>query len=248
VPGFAIWGVGLDITETKRAEMVLKNQRDMLRDVTEDVIKVQEDERRRISMELHDSIGQSLSVIKLQIQNIIKSTENGDYNINLGLETISKLVLDAISDLRQISANLRPVILDNLGLWPTIEWYLTDFGKRTDLAIKVNTGGMEIKLPPRDEVHIFRIIQEIMINIQKHSEAKNVSFESRIEDSKLVFEIREDGCGFNTELMYEPSERRRGMGLINIMERVNIVKGHLDIQSAPQKGARFVVSVPIEKQ
>jgi PAS domain S-box-containing protein len=234
-----------DITERKQAERALRNQRDMLRDVTGDVIRVQEDERRRISMELHDSTGQSLSVIRLQIQNIIKSVKNGNYDVNGELEVISKLVLDTISDLRQISANLRPVILDNLGLWPTIEWYLQDFGKKTDLAVKVDIEEVEVNLSPRDEVHIFRIIQEIMINIQKHSEAKKVSFKSGIEDSKLVFEIREDGRGFDPKLMFEPSERRRGMGLINIMERVNIVKGHLDIQSSPGQGAKFMVSVPI---
>ena len=247
VPGYASWGVGLDITETKKAETALKNQRDMLRDVTEDVIKIQEDERRRISMELHDSIGQSLSIIRLQIQNIIKSLHNDDHKLIDGLEAVSRAVMDTVSDLRQISANLRPLILDHLGLWPTIEWYLKDFGKKADLNVKIDITGAEPNLSPRDEVHIFRIIQEIMINIQKHSNAHGVSFKSGIRDSELVFEISEDGRGFDPDKIFEPAGRRRGMGLINIMERVNIVKGKLDIRSAPDQGAKFIVSVPIER-
>ena len=99
--------------------------------------------------------------------------------------------------------------------------------------MNVDIETVEVNLSPRDEVHIFRIIQEIMINIQKHSQAHNVSFKSHIKDSGLAIEIHEDGQGFDPKLMFEPSERRRGMGLINIMERVSIVKGHLDIQSAP---------------
>ena len=240
-----IIGFGTDITEKKKAEVDLKNQRDMLKVVTEDVIRVQEEERRRISMELHDSIGGSLSVIRLQIQNEIKSILNNDPKLATGLQSISDLVKDTIADLRQISANLRPVILDNLGLWPTIEWYLKDFGKKTELMIDVDIKGQEIKLEQNVENHLFRIIQEIMINIKSHSEANKVSFKSRFQDAEIIFEISENGKGFDPDKIFDPTGRHRGMGVINIMERVNIVKGKLDIDSAPGKGARYTVSIPV---
>jgi PAS domain S-box-containing protein len=241
-----ISATAIDITEKKKAEVALKNQRDMLRDVTGHVIKIQEDERRRISMELHDSIGQSLSVTKLQIQNLLKKMQGGNHNvIQSGLESISNLVSDTITDLRQISANLRPVILDNLGLWPTIEWYLKDFGKKADLSVGIDIEEDMPGIAPKAEVHVFRVIQEIMINIQKHSKAKNVSFKSWAEKSRIVFEVTEDGGGFDPEAMFQPSERKRGMGLINIMERVKIVRGKLDIRSENETGSKFVISIPI---
>lgn len=236
----------IDITDKKKAEVALKNQRDMLRDVTGHVIKIQEEERRRISMELHDSIGQSLSVTKLQVQNLLKQIKDENHSeISKGLDAISNLVSDTIKDLRLISANLRPVILDNLGLWPTIEWYLKDFGKKADLQIQIE---IEDDLPgivQKAEVHVFRVIQEIMINIQKHSKAKHVVFKCHHEKSRINIEIQEDGSGFDPDAIFDPSARRLGMGLINIMERVKIVKGKLDIKSEAQGGAKFIVSIPI---
>ncbi len=241
-----ISATAIDITDKKKAEVAMKNQRDMLRDVTGHVIKIQEEERRRISMELHDSIGQSLSVTKLQIQNLLKQMKNENHSeISKGLDAISNLVSDTIKDLRQISANLRPVILDNLGLWPTIEWYLKDFGKKADLQIQIDIEDDLPGIAQKAEVHVFRVIQEIMINIQKHSKAKNVIFKCRAEKSRIVFEIHEDGSGFDPDAIFDPSARRLGMGLINIMERVKIVKGKLDIKSEAEGGAKFIVSIPI---
>jgi PAS domain S-box-containing protein len=226
-----ISATAIDITDKKKAEAALKNQRDMLRDVTGHVIRVQEEERRRISMELHDSIGQALSVTKLQTQNLLRKLDGDTKPIEEGLRLISQTMSDTISDLRQISANLRPVILDNLGLWPTVEWYLKDFAKKTELKVEINVEREMPAIQPQSEVHVFRVIQEIMINIYKHSEAAEVVFNSYARDSSIVFEIYEDGLEFDPEEIYSPSARKRGMGLINIMERVNIIKGRLEIKS-----------------
>lgn len=240
-----ISATAIDITDKKNAEAALRNQRDMLRDVTGNVIRVQEEERRRISMELHDSIGQSLSVTKLQIQNLLRKLDGDPKPVEDGLKMISQTMSDTIADLRQISANLRPVILDNLGLWPTIEWYLKDFSKKTELKIEVNIESGLPPIPLQSEVHVFRVIQEIMINIHKHSRADKVLFDSYSQDGNIIFEIYEDGLEFDLERIYTPSARKRGMGLINIMERVNIIKGKLDIKSEPEKqGTRFIVSFP----
>jgi PAS domain S-box-containing protein len=240
-----IIGFGTDITEKKKADQALKNQRDMLREVTEDVIRVQEDERRRISMELHDSIGGSLSVVKLQIQNLIKSIQSDDVSLAEGLRAISELVSDTIAYLRQISANLRPVILDNLGLWATIEWFLNDFGEKSELDVDIDIREQDIKLNQNVENHLFRIIQQIMINIKTHSGAKKVVFKSWRKNSDIIFEISENGKGFDPDKIFDPSGRRHGMGMINIMERVNIVKGKLDIKSAPGRGTLYTVSIPV---
>ncbi len=246
VPGFTVWGIGLDVTEKKKAELALKNQRDVLRDVTGDVIKVQEEERRRISMELHDSIGQSLSVIKLQLQNLLSTIKSNPETAFSGLRSTSNLVSETIADLRQISANLRPVILDNLGLWPTIDWYLKDFSKKADLEVAIEMEKGLPNLEPSKEVHFFRVIQEIMINIQKHSDADQIAFKGSRRDSQLEIRIDENGQGFDIKKIFDPGHRIRGMGIINIIERVNILKGKLDIDSAPGQGSRFTVSVPIE--
>ena len=236
-----------NITDRKQAEMVLKNQRDVLRKITSDVIKIQEEERRRISMELHDSIGQSLSLTKLQIQNIAHSCESTDTVVYKDLENIAKILTDSISDLRRISANLRPVILDNLGLWPSIDWYLKDFAKKTNLNIEINIQPIDLGLSRSDEAHFFRVIQEIMINIQKHSNAQNIKFTASKNKEHAIFVISEDGVGFNLEDIYEPNGRVRGMGLINMMERVKIVNGKLDIRSKPSGGTDFMLEMPYKK-
>ncbi|MBD3217422.1 MAG: PAS domain S-box protein, partial [candidate division Zixibacteria bacterium] len=243
-----ISATAIDITDKKKAEAALRNQRDMLRDVTGHVIRVQEEERRRISMELHDSIGQALSVTKLQTQNLLRKLDGDTKPIEEGLRMISQTMSDTISDLRQISANLRPVILDNLGLWPTIEWYLKDFAKKTELKLEINVERDMPAIALQSEVHVFRVIQEIMINIYKHSEADKVVFNSYAQEKSIVFEIYEDGLEFDPEEIYSPSARKRGMGLINIMERVNIVRGRLEIKSESERGGTvFVVSVPVSE-
>ncbi len=243
-----ISATAIDITDKKKAEAALRNQRDMLRDVTGHVIKVQEEERRRISMELHDSIGQALSVTKLQTQNLLRKLDGDTKPIEEGLRMISQTMSDTISDLRQISANLRPVILDNLGLWPTIEWYLKDFAKKTELIVEINVERDMPAIALQSEVHVFRVIQEIMINIHKHSEADRVAFKNYAQDNSIVFEIYEDGLEFDPEEMYSPSARKRGMGLINIMERVNIIRGELEIKSDAEKGGTvFTVSFPVSE-
>jgi len=204
-------------------------------------------ERRRISMELHDSIGQSLSLIKLQLQNALKAGENGKAISMHNLQAISTLVSDTISDLRKISANLRPIILDDLGLLPSIEWYLRDFGKKTGLAVKIDLTAKDVRLNEGAEAHVFRIIQEIMMNIFKHSNAHQIRFKNSLQNGKALFEIREDGQGFVGQNIFAAANRRKGMGLINIMERVNIVRGSLNITSPPSGGTCFVVSVPVNK-
>ena len=236
-----------NITDRKQAEMVLKNQRDVLRKITRDVINIQEEEREFISMELHDAIGGGLSLAKLLVQNVAHSCKNGDLAVYEDLENIAKTLNNTIDELRRMSANLRPVILDNLGLWSTIEWYLKDLAKNAKLNIEMDLQPVDLGLSRNDEVHFLRVIQEIMNNIRKHSNAKNVKITTYKNNSQAVFVISEDGIGFNLEDIYEPNGRVRGMGLINMMERVKIVKGKLDIKSRVSGGTDFILEMPYKK-
>lgn len=243
----AIQIVARDISDKKRAERALRNQRDMLKAVTSEVIRVQEDERRRISMELHDSIGQALSLSKLQIQNILKKSREENGSFGRELNGVIRHISDTISDLRKISANLRPVILDNLGLIPSIEWYLKDFGHKVELEIDVDIKTDYLNLDPRHEAHVFRVIQEIMINIHKHAEANRIRFTCFVENGCAFFQISENGRGFDPANIFEVETRKQGMGLINIMERVELVRGKIEVDSRPGHGATYTVRIPLKK-
>jgi signal transduction histidine kinase len=209
------------------------------------VISVQEDERKRIARGLHDETMQSLSALLMKI-NMCKAYP--EHYILQKIDEMEGIVLNTLEGIHNIIQNLRPAILDDLGLEASIRWLLDKhIGERgiTYFFNVIGTG--EKELDSRIKTAIFRIVQESIINISRHAEAKNVFLILRYMQDSLTVVIEDDGEGFDVTSMLKQSEDGRGLGILGMKERANLLDGRLEVCSAPNGGTRINLWIPINQ-
>ena len=231
-------GVFFDITERKQAE-------EQIRILTQQLIKTQENERQMISRELHDRIGQDLSMLKILSGNLFDKQVEISPEMRQRVTQLSKILQDSINSVRDIAYNLRPSSLDQLGLVRTIYQYCEDFSEKTDLNVDFNSAGMdELKLDFDTEINLYRLVQEGLNNIMKHADAKRITIKLVASFPKIILRIEDDGKGFDIKnrLAEAPSEKR--MGLRSMKERVSLLGGRMRINSRPDKGTKIFIDVP----
>lgn len=234
-----------DITDRKQAEKEVLNQQTRLRKLTAHVQEVREEERKRIARELHDELGQILTVAKIDLANLEHSMTADSENL---AEEIARLVstIDQASDTtRQISENLRPGMLDLLGLGPALELHVTRFQQSTLITVDLLLEGKgddktEFDIEDRVATTAFRIVQEALTNVAKYSRAESVSVSVVMLENELVIVIRDDGVGFDAE----SQQRKPSFGLLGMRERAQALSGDLSIETAPGKGVRIEASLP----
>lgn len=230
----------MNLTERKKLEQKLvADQISHQRQLTQATIDGQEAERRSIGKELHDNIGQQLTTIKLFLD-YAKSTAGGETleMVNMGL----KAVADAINDVRTISRSLVPFTLKDLGLIESINELIEAFMRTKVLTIEFEHAEfVEDLVPENQKLSLFRIVQEQLNNIIKHSGAKNVSIKLFSKAGEFALEIRDDGKGF------DPTYLRRGIGILNIKNRAELFNGRAEIFSQPGNGCLLAVSFPLSR-
>lgn len=200
-------------------------------------IIIQENERKRIATDLHDSIGPLLSSVKLQINSIDVANAEDQRVIN----NAGKHLDEIIGSMREISYNLLPNTLQRKGLIEAMREFIANVKNRHSTSINLYLKD-DIELAPEKEIHVFRIIQEIIHNTLKHARAKNLQLGFGIENGELLILTKDDGIGFDPEKSKRNSE---GFGLKSIESRVDILKGQLNIQSAPGDGASYFIKIPL---
>ena len=184
------------------------------------LIQSQEDERKRISSELHDGLGQTLSALKYQVEAaIIEAKESFDPGKNgATLNNILTSTTAALAELRRISVDLRPSILEDLGILMTLKWFTNEYNKvYADLNIDLQFNILELDIPDEYKSIIYRIVQESMNNIAKHSDAKNIFIHLTKSESGILLRITDDGCGFDLEKVR--NDKKSGLGLKSMEER-----------------------------
>lgn len=227
-------GIARDITERKHAEQAVMESKEQLRFLSSKLLLVLEEERKRIARELHDSIGQSLVAVKFSLESAIQArdTKRRDTMIK-SIETTVRMIQQTIQEVRRIYTGLRPSILDNLGIVATIDWFCREY-RETYPGIHVQTliSLEKAEIPKPLDTVIFRIIQEALNNIAKHSKAQfvNISLLKVGESVELV--IEDDGVGFDLNEAVSRSAHGRGLGLTGMMERAELSGGTLTIKSA----------------
>lgn len=228
-----------------RAEESLRRSEEELRQLSGQLMSIQETERKRIAADLHDGIGQSLSVIKLSIEQAAYNLSHGNSREALdALQQLAPRVKDAIVEIRRISMDLRPSTLDDLGILPTLSWFFREF-EAACRTIKVdrNITAVESDIPASLKVVIFRILQEAMSNIVKHSEATEVHFSLEKDGQMLIFRVEDNGKGFDTQAFHEtPSE---GLGLRGMQERARLSGGGYQMKSIRNKGTTIRITWPM---
>lgn len=223
----------------------LENRTLELQAISERAILAQEEERVRIARGLHDETAQSISMLIIHLEQIERLLPEGDPALRQRVVDVRQLATRLLEDLRKVIWNLRPSILDDLGLIPAIRWYartnLSDLG----VQVKFATNNETIRLPQHIETMLFRITQEAVSNILRHAEAREVDIWLGQENEAVILEIRDDGRGFDVEQISGQALSRKQLGLLGIHERVSLVGGQLKVDSAPGTGTRIFISVPI---
>ena len=227
-----------DITKREQAEEEIRKSKKLLEDLHKHLNEILENERALISREIHDQIGQSLTVLKLDL-NWIRKYINTNPEAVAKLKDMIDLVSNTIKDVQRISSDLRPGILDDLGLVSAIEWYCDEFEKRT--GIKCN-----LKLDDSDysdsqiNLTFFRVLQEILTNVIRHAKASSVNIKLQKQNKGITMTIKDDGIGI-------PEEKLRSvksLGLISMRERVKQFNGTIDISSKKDNGTKLVIFIP----
>ncbi|MBN2468626.1 MAG: PAS domain S-box protein [Deltaproteobacteria bacterium] len=227
-----------DITERKQAERALKKSEKALRILSSKLISVQEDEKKRIARELHDSIGQTLTAIKFGIENTIE--EIGDVDTESTAASLAELIViiqNAIDDIRKVTMDLHPTILDNLGIVSTIDWFCREYHKfYPHIRISQQITIQEREVPMTLKTTIYRIVQEAFNNIAKHSATNFVDILLVQKKKKIELVIKDYGKGFNPEKVFSKESSGQGFGLTSMSERTKLSGGTFSVESVPGEG------------
>jgi signal transduction histidine kinase len=219
-----------------------EHARTELRDLSARLVEVQEAERRSISRELHDEVGQSLSAVLIEIANLGAAVRTGAaQQVQQHVDSIKRLTESCMRTVRNLSLLLRPSMLDDLGLLPALEWQAREVSRRTDMEVTIVDHGISSNLPEQYKTCVYRVVQEALHNAEKHARADSVTVTLGQENHQLNLTIEDDGSGFDPQ-------RHKGLGLLGMEERATTLGGALTVQSAPGQGTVLSLTLPLLKE
>jgi len=230
-----------DISERKRTDRQLLASRERLATLSRHLISAQEAERKRMSRELHDEIGQVFTAVSLHLQ-LVRSSIPEAFSpmIDDGLQIVGK----AIQQVREMSLNMRPLMLDDFGLIPTLRWFIERQRKRSNLEIHLDARIAGLELSTDLKTTCYRIVQESITNIQRHAKAKNAWITYVESEAGIMLTIRDDGCGFDVITCEQRASHGECLGLLGIRERVELLNGQSEIKSESSAGTTINVFLP----
>ncbi len=232
-----------EITEMKQKEEELIAARDKLKALAMEVTAIEENARRTFSNYLHDRIGQTLFVLKIRLEMMAKAEAGGE-----SAETwkeIFKLIEKAVNDTRALSYEMSPSILNEFGLEAALEWLVDQANKEHDLKINFESDRKPKVMDQNMSTLLYRAARELLTNVVKHANAKNVMVSLRQDDHQVRLEMRDDGVGFDTRSLQLLPDRNKGFGLFSIKERLQWHKGDMVVRSAPGKGTHITLLAPL---
>jgi signal transduction histidine kinase/CheY-like chemotaxis protein len=217
--------------------------REHLRHLSRRLVRAQEDERRHIARELHDEVGQSLTAALLNLQVLGSLTDPGDMPARL--DDSMSLIDRVLQQVRTLSLDLRPALLDDLGLAPALNWLLNRQAKRAGFVAQFNAEAIDTRLPAELETTCFRVAQEGLTNIVRYAQAQHVSIELGRSAAELWLIVRDDGVGFDVAAARQRAALGQSTGLLGMEERVDLLSGQMRIESTPGLGSAIYVQLPL---
>jgi signal transduction histidine kinase len=211
--------------------------REELQQLSDRLIEIQEDERRRLSRELHDEIGQTLTALRMELSRADAAAGGGIE----GIKHARELAERTIQTVRNIALLLRPALLDDLGLAPALQWLAEDFSRRSGIHCALSEGDLDDSLPDAYKTCVYRVVQEALHNCEKHAGASSVHILVRQTAGQLTATVEDNGRGFQQA---QPGASK-GLGILGMRERAAIVRGTLTVDSAPGKGTRLTLVLPV---
>lgn len=244
--------VGLARVETLDGEFVLatvtdlreRKQLERIHDaqaLRRGVLDAEEAQRKRMAREVHDALGQALTALKLDIGWLARHLPDEPASLHLRAIEMEELTARTIDDVRRLSAELRPAVLDDHGLWAAVRWQVSDFEKRSGLRCTLALPEIEVAWDQGRSTTAFRMLQESLTNVARHAQARSVALAVRLEpQGDAVLEVRDDGCGFSQEQATRPG----ALGLLGMRERAELHGGSLAVTGAPGKGTTVTLRMP----
>lgn len=230
-----------DISEQKEYEKRIKLSEEKYRQLALHLQTIREEERTKIAREIHDELGQQLTGLFFEVYGIKTMRSRTKAQLNERLDKIQELIDKLISSVQRISSELRPAILDDLGLIPAIEWEVNQFKERTKINTTLNINIGEVNFGKSNATVIFRILQESLTNVARHSKASKVHIDLNVKNGDFLMEIIDNGIGIPQEKLSDP----KSIGLIGMKERAYSCNGELIIDSKPKKGTKVTLIIPI---
>ncbi|MCJ7619088.1 MAG: sensor histidine kinase, partial [Anaerolineae bacterium] len=217
-----------------------------LQELSSRLIDAQEQERKRIAQELHDELGQALTAMSINLSAIDKQLGvELDPEIAERLAETDSLITRTLEQMREMALDLRPSMLDDLGLLPALRWYVKRYENRTGILVDLEVVGLELRLPEHIETAMYRVVQEALTNVARHARANRVDIRLQRRDSIFQAFIEDDGSGFDPAEVADREAQGRGVGLVGIRERIAALGGSLEIKSHPGKGTRLTIELPL---
>ena len=229
-----------DVTDRKRADNELRESRESLRRLSASLQEVREEEKARIARELHDELGQALTGLKMDLAQLAAQLTPQQSGALDRVSAMKALIEGAVASVRRLATELRPLMLDDLGLAPTIEWLVSDFSKRTGITVELSLPDSELEENAELSTALFRVLQESLTNVARHAGARHVRVELTCSDADVRLMVRDDGTGIGTRAENAP----RSFGLLGMRERASMLGGELRIDSSPGAGTSIAMTVP----
>ncbi|PXW25629.1 hybrid sensor histidine kinase/response regulator [Paraburkholderia caballeronis] len=241
-----VQGILVDITQSKLNEDALRQSREALRSLAAHQETIKENERKRIAQEIHDELGSLLTGIKAHVSVSIERATRAGQPPDALLIDAARLADDAIGAVRRVITDLRPSVLDQLGVWEALAWYANQIEMRADLVCEcaIDDDASALHLDPDRSTMLFRIVQETLTNVLRHAEASHVSIHAGRDARGLVVEVRDDGKGIELK----DDSKRQSWGILGMRERARHFGGELSITGQPGVGTTVVLHLPLERE
>ena len=234
-----------EIGERKKSEVKLEQANEQLHALTSRIVTVREEERTALSREIHDELGSALTGVKMGLMHIKRSLPGDERseafaNMHEILASMTNIIDGTIRMVRKIITDLRPEILDEVGLAEALQWYGGEFDKRTSISIRFTVFPKKFDVDKKQTTELFRIFQEILANVAKHSGASKVVVFLKKENDLLTLRVKDDGIGIKETDM----ANKNSFGILGIRERAKLMGGQMNIKGAPGKGTTITIEVP----
>jgi len=233
-----------DVTERKKTEETLNQSYEEIKRMTAHLQNIREEERIVIAREIHDELGQQLTVLKMETKGLTKKLNVTDEGVKYKIAEIIDLLDEMVKSVRRICSELRPSLLYNLGLAAAIEWHLKEFEKRSGIKTVFNELSEDLDIPDSIKNGLFRILQEALTNISRHANATTITVTLEQKDQQLILTIEDNGRGFEKKEI----DSKKTLGILGMKERTQVMGGNYEINSIPGKGTTVMVTVPYTKK
>jgi len=243
IAGASVFRISSLEKESAAHQRVSELAEERLRHLSQQLVSSQEQERKALSRELHDEIGQLLTALRMELGNLERGRATAGGETDPHLDQAKKLAESTLRTTRDIAMGLRPAMLDVLGLGPALEWQAREYSRRYNTPIRLEVDGDLRDVPDPHRTYLYRIVQEGLTNCARHAQAKNIHVKLEDSSGKLAVLVEDDGVGFD-----QHSGVVYGLGLLGMTERVRELCGQLSIQSEPGKGTRISVVLPLKRE